>query len=222
MVATKDNTTIIEGKGDKGEIEERVKRIKNEIAKADSDFDREKLQERLAKMAGGVAVLKIGAATETEMKEKKHRIEDALAATRAAVEEGVVVGGGVALIRALQQLGDLELKGEEQIGFKILKKALEEPAKQIALNAGKDGAVVVEEIKKHQANFGYNAKANKYEDLVESGIIDPTKVTRFALQNATSIAVLILTTESVVAEIPEKKDEMPAMPGGASGMGMGM
>ena len=153
------------------------------------------------------------------MKEKKHRIEDALSATRAAVEEGVVVGGGVALIRALQQMGEIKLAGEEQVGLQILKRALEEPAKQIALNAGKDGAVVVEEIKKHQGNFGYNARTNNYEDLVASGIIDPTKVTRFALQNAASIAALLITTEAVVAEIPEKKNEADRLPGGG-GMGM--
>lgn len=218
VVATKDSTTIIEGKGDKNKIDERVARIKSELEKSDSEFDREKLQERLAKMAGGVAVLKVGAATETEMKEKKHRIEDALAATRAAVEEGVVVGGGVALIRALQQMDDLGSEEEEKVGLKILQRALEEPAKQIALNAGKDGSVVVEEIKKHKGNFGYNAQTNKYEDLVASGIIDPTKVVKSALQNAASIAVLLITTESVVAEIPEKKDE-PAAP---AGMGGGM
>jgi chaperonin GroEL len=219
VVSTKDNTTIIEGRGDKAKIDERVARIKNELEKSDSEFDREKLQERLAKLSGGVAVLKIGAATETEMKEKKHRIEDALAATRAAVEEGVVVGGGVALIRALQQLTDFELTGEEEIGWVILKRALEEPVRQIALNAGKDGAVVVEEIKKHEGNFGYNAEINKYEDLVESGIIDPTKVTRYALQNAVSIAALMLTTEAVVAELPKDKEESPS---GAAGMGGGM
>ncbi len=221
VVSTKDDTTIVEGKGDASQIKERVERIKAELEKADSEFDKEKLQERLAKMAGGVAVLKVGAATETEMKEKKHRIEDALAATRAATEEGVVVGGGVALLRALQLMEEVELEGEEQVGLKILRKALEEPAKQIALNAGKDGAVVVEEIKKHDGNFGYNAKSNKYEDLVEVGIIDPTKVTRSALQNAASIASLLLTTEAVVAEIPEEKKDMPAMPpmgGGMPGM----
>ncbi|OGG87660.1 chaperonin GroL [Candidatus Kuenenbacteria bacterium RIFCSPHIGHO2_02_FULL_39_13] len=219
VLATKDNTTIIEGKGDKDKINERIARIKAELEKSDSEFDREKLQERLAKMIGGVAVLKVGAATETEMKEKKHRIEDALSATRAAVEEGVVVGGGVALIRALQQMGEIKLAGEEQVGLQILKRALEEPAKQIALNAGKDGAVVVEEIKKHQGNFGYNARTNNYEDLVASGIIDPTKVTRFALQNAASIAALFITTGAVVAEIPEKKNEADRLPGGG-GMGM--
>ncbi|MFH1890907.1 MAG: chaperonin GroEL [Candidatus Kuenenbacteria bacterium] len=220
VVATKDNTTIVEGKGDAGQIKERIERIKAELAKADSDFDKEKLQERLAKMAGGVAVLKVGAATETEMKEKKHRIEDALSATRAAIEEGVVVGGGVALIRALQQIENLQLKGEEEVGLKILKKAIEEPVRQIALNAGKDGSVVVEEIKKHKGNFGYNAETNKYEDLVEAGIIDPTKVTRSALQNAASIASLLLTTEAVIAELPEEKQNMPAMPMGGGMPGM--
>jgi chaperonin GroEL len=219
IVATKDNTTIVEGKGDKGQIDERIARVKSELENSDSEFDREKLQERLAKMAGGVAVLKVGAATETEMKEKKHRIEDALAATRAAREEGVVVGGGVALIRALQQMGEVELVGEERIGLKILKSALEEPARQIAFNAGKDGAVVIEEIKKHEGSFGYNAKNNNYEDLVASGIIDPTKVTRSALQNAASISALMLTTEAVVAEIPKKDNDMPQMP---AGMGGGM
>ncbi len=207
VVATKENTTIVEGKGDKKEIEERIAKIKKEMELTDSSFDKEKLQERLAKLSGGVAVLKIGAATETEMKEKKHRMEDALSATKAAVEEGVVVGGGVALIRAMQEIKDLSFEGEEQIGLNILRRALEEPAKQIAFNAGKDGAVVAEEIKKHEGAFGYNAKANKYEDLVAAGIIDPTKVTRSALQNAASIASLLLTTEAVVAELPEKKDE---------------
>ncbi|NMB48143.1 chaperonin GroEL [Candidatus Kuenenbacteria bacterium] len=207
VVATKDNTTVVEGKGDKKEIEERIAKIKKEMELSDSSFDKEKLQERLAKLSGGVAVLKVGAATETEMKEKKHRMEDALSATKAAVEEGVVVGGGVALIRAMQEIKDLNFEGEEQIGLNILKRALEEPAKQIAFNAGKDGAVVAEEIKKHEGSFGYNAKTNKYEDLVAAGIIDPTKVTRSALQNAASIASLLLTTEAVVAELPEKKDE---------------
>ncbi len=222
VVATKENTTIVEGKGDKKEIEERIKLIKAAIEKSDSEFDREKLQERLAKLSGGVAVLKVGAATETEMKEKKHRIEDALAATRAAVEEGVVVGGGVALIRALQAVGDLKLKDEEAVGFAILKRALEEPLRQIAANAGEDGSVVVEEVKKHSGNYGYNAKTNKFEDLVQAGIIDPTKVTRSALQNAASIAALLITTEAVVAELPEKKEEAPMPPAGGMGMGMGM
>jgi len=223
VVATKDNTSIIDGKGDTEKIKARVELIRNELTKVEADFDKDKLQERLAKFSGGVAILKVGAATETEMKEKKHRIEDALEATKAAVDEGVVVGGGVALIRALQEIEDIKLEGDEKIGFKILKRALEEPAKQIALNAGKDGAVVVEEIKKHQGGFGYNAKTNKYEDLVVAGVIDPTKVTRSALQNASSIAALLLTTESVIAEIPNKKDNTPAVPpmgGGIPGMGM--
>lgn len=207
VVATKDNTTIVEGKGEESKIKARVEQIKKQLKNTSSDFDKEKLQERLAKLSGGVAVLKVGAATETEMKEKKHRIEDALSATRAAVEEGIVVGGGVALIRALPVLDKIEVLDEEKIGLKILKKVLEEPVRQIALNAGKDGSVVVAEIKKHQGNFGYNAEKNQYEDLVENGIIDPTKVTRFALQNATSIASLILTTEAVVAELPEKEEK---------------
>lgn len=224
VVATKDNTTIVEGKGNDEEIKSRIEKIKQDIERADSDFDREKLAERLAKLTGGVAVLKVGAATETEMKEKKHRIEDALAATKAAVEEGVVVGGGVALIRALGQMNDIELSGDEKIGLDILKRSLEAPLRQIAINAGKDGAVVVEEVKKHEGNMGYNAKINKYEDLVVAGVIDPAKVTRTALQNAASIASLILTTEAVVAELPDKKDDMPpAMPAGMPGMGsMGM
>ncbi len=224
VIATKENTTIVGGKGDQKEIEERIKLIKAALEKSDSEFDREKLQERLAKMSGGVAVLKVGAATETEIKEKKHRIEDALAATRAAIEEGIVVGGGVALIRALQNLDNkMDFDGEEKVGFNILKRALEEPLRQIAFNAGKDGSVVVEEVKKHASNFGYNAKTNQYEDLLKSGIIDPTKVTRSALQNASSIAALLLTTEAVVAELPEKKEPVPpapAMGGGMPGMGM--
>ena len=223
VVATKDNTSIIDGKGDTEKIKTRIELIKNELNKAEVGFDKDKLQERLAKFSGGVAILKVGAATETEIKEKKHRIEDALEATKAAVEEGVVVGGGVALIRALQERTEIKLEGDEKIGFDILKRALEEPAKQIALNAGKDGAVVIEEIKKHQGGFGYNAKTNKYEDLIVAGVIDPTKVTRSALQNASSIAALLLTTEVAVAEIPSKKDNTPAMPtmgGGMPGMGM--
>jgi chaperonin GroEL len=223
VISTKDNTSIVDGKGDLEKIKARVEIIKNELNKIESGFDKDKLQERLAKFSGGVAILKVGAATETEMKEKKHRVEDALEATKSAVEEGVVVGGGVALIRALQELADINLLGDEKIGFEILKRALEEPARQIALNAGKDGAVVIEEIKKHEGGFGYNAKTNKYEDLVVAGVIDPTKVTRSALQNASSIAALLLTTEAVVAEIPSKKDDTPAAPamgGGMPGMGM--
>jgi len=207
VVATKDNTTIIEGKGEDNEIKSRVEQIKAQLVNMTSDFDKEKLQERLGKLGGGVAILKVGAATETEMKEIKHRIEDALSATRAAVEEGIVVGGGVALIRVLPALEQLEVNAEEKVGIDILKRALEEPAKQIAFNAGKDGAVVVSEIKKHDGNFGYNAEKNKYEDLVVAGIIDPTKVTRSALQNAASIASLILTTEAVIADLPDKEDK---------------
>jgi chaperonin GroEL len=221
IVATKDNTTIVEGVGSQESIKFRLEQIKEQIKNSTSDFDREKLEERYAKLSGGVAVLRVGAATETEMKEIKHRVEDAIAATKAAVEEGIVVGGGVALIRVLPVLNELEIEGEEKVGLSILKKALEEPAKQIALNAGKDGSVVVEEIKKHTGGFGYNAEKNKYEDLIQAGIIDPTKVTRLALQNAGSIASLILTTEVVIAELPSKDNEKNSMPAGM-GMGGGM
>lgn len=219
--ASKEHTTIVEGKGDESAIKERVAQIKKEIENSDSDFDKEKLQERLAKMSGGVAVIKVGAATEVEMKEKKHRIEDALAATKAASEEGIVVGGGVALLRALPVLDAVIVNDEERIGLNILRKALEAPAKMIAENAGKDGSVVVEEIKKLKDNFGYNAYADKYEDLVESGIIDPTKVTRSALENAASVAALFITTEAIVTDIPEKKEEREHAGHGMHG-GMGM
>ncbi len=219
--ASKEHTTIVEGKGDESAIKERISQIKKEIENSDSDFDKEKLQERLAKMSGGVAVIKVGAATEVEMKEKKHRIEDALAATKAASEEGIVVGGGVALLRALPVLDSIVVNDEERIGLNILRKALEAPAKMIAENAGKDGSVVVEEIKKLTNNFGYNAYADKYEDLVESGIIDPTKVTRSALENAASVAALFITTEAIVTDIPEKKEEREHAGHGMHG-GMGM
>lgn len=219
--ASKEHTTIVEGKGDEATIKERIAQIKKEMENSDSDFDKEKLQERLAKMSGGVAVIKVGAATEVEMKEKKHRIEDALAATKAASEEGIVVGGGVALIRALPVLDDVVVNDEERIGLNILRKALEAPAKMIAENAGKDGSVVVEEIKKLSGNFGYNAYLDKYEDLVESGIIDPTKVTRSALENAASVAALFITTEAIVTDLPEKKDERENAGHGMPG-GMGM
>ncbi len=220
VIATKENTTVVEGHGDHKKIEERINQVKKEIELTDSDFDKEKLQERLAKLSGGVAVLKVGAATETEMKEKKHRVEDAVSATKAAIEEGIVVGGGVALVRALPSLDRLTVSGEEKIGVDILRRALEEPLRQIALNAGKDGSVVVEEVKKHEGSFGYNAAENRYEDLVKAGIIDPTKVTRSALQNAASIAAMLITTEAVVTDIPEKKDEKGGgMPGGMGGMG---
>ncbi len=222
VVASKENTTIVDGKGEKAKIEERITQIKNELKKADSDFDKEKLQERLAKLGGGVAVLKVGAATEVEQKEKQHRVEDALAATRAAVEEGIVVGGGVALIRSLDELDKVKADtADEKTGIKILKKALIEPLRQIAENAGQEGSVVVEQVKKLKGNEGYNANDNKYEDLVAKGIIDPAKVTRSALQNAASAAVMIITTEAAVSDIPDKKDGMgvgAGMPPGGMGM----
>ena len=220
VTATKDTTTVVEGKCAETEVKDRVAQIRKMIEQTDSDFDREKLQERLAKLAGGVAVIKVGAATETEMKEIKHRIEDAVGATKAAVEEGVVPGGGVALIRAMKALDNLNLPDEEMIAVGILRRALEEPLRVIAENAGFDGAVVVNEVKKHEANFGFNAATGEYEDMVVSGIIDPTKVTRSALQNAVSIAGMLLTTEVVVTDLP-KKDE-PAMPSMGGGMGGGM
>jgi len=215
VIATKEHTTIVGGRGEKSAIDARVLEIRRMIEQSDSDFDREKLQERLAKLAGGVAVIKVGAATETEMKEKKHRIEDAVAATKAAIEEGIVAGGGVALLRASVVLATLRVDDEELVGVKILRRTLEEPVRQIAENAGKDGAVVAEEVKKGSGNFGYNAATDTYEDLVVSGIIDPAKVTRSALQNAASIAGLILTTEAVVADIPKKESHasMPDMGG---------
>lgn len=220
VVATKDNTTIVEGKGKKSVIQDRIKQIKTEIAKITSDFDKEKLQERLAKLSGGVAVIKVGAATEVEQKEKQHRVEDALAATRAAVEEGIVPGGGVALIRCISCLEEVKVESiDEKTAIDILKKTLEGPARQIAFNAGKEGSVIVEQIKKLKGNFGYNAAKDKFEDLVKAGIIDPVKVTRSALQNASSVASMFLTTEAVIAELPEKEEKMPGMPPGAE-MGM--
>jgi chaperonin GroEL len=216
----KDNTTIVEGKGKHAEIEGRVKEIRSQIDKTTSDYDREKLQERLAKLVGGVAVIKVGAATETEMKEKKARVEDAMHATRAAVEEGIVPGGGVALARSAAALDKLKLESDEQIGVNIVKRAITEPLRMIAENAGEEGAVVLGKVlEAKDANYGYNAFSNEYEDLVKAGVLDPTKVVRTALQNAGSIASLMLTTEALVAEIPEKK-EAPAMPGGHGG-GMG-
>jgi chaperonin GroEL len=224
----KDNTTIVEGVGKQTDIEGRVKTLRAQIEDTTSDYDREKLQERLAKLVGGVAVIKVGAATETEMKEKKARVEDAMHATRAAVEEGIVPGGGVALVRAAKQLEKLNLNenGEgdpdEQIGVNIVRRALEEPLRQIVQNAGKEGAVVVERIRTEKNdNIGFNAQTENFEDLVKAGVIDPAKVTRTALQNAASIAGLMLTTEAMVSEIPEE-DKSPA-PGGMGGMsGMGM
>jgi chaperonin GroEL len=217
VIASKENTTVVEGKGDKKLIEERISQIRTELKTTTSDFDKEKLQERLGKLAGGVAVIKVGAATETEMKEKKHRIEDALHATRAAVEEGIVPGGGVALIRAAHVLESMNVTGDEKVGVDILLRSLAEPVKQIAENAGKDGSVIAEEVKKLKGSHGYNAALDKYEDLVAAGIVDPTKVTRSALQNAASIAAMLLTTEAVVTDLPEKKDG--GAPGGMPGMG---
>ncbi len=222
FVATKENTTIVEGAGDESSVKDRVSQIKKLIEQSDSDFDREKLQERLAKLAGGVAVIRVGAATETEMKEVKHRIEDAVGATKAAVEEGVVPGGGVALIRAMKALDGLKLDAEESVAIDILRAALEEPVRQIAKNAGFEGAVVVDTIRKSSGNEGFNAATGEYEDMVKAGIIDPAKVTRSALENAVSIAGMILTTEAVVSELP-KKDEPAGNPGmGGMGGGMGM
>jgi chaperonin GroEL len=216
----KDNTTIVEGKGKAEDISGRVKEIRSQVEKTTSDYDREKLQERLAKLVGGVAVIKVGAATETEMKEKKARVEDAMHATRAAVEEGIVPGGGVALLRTAAAVADLKLEGDELIGANIVRRALEEPLRQIVGNAGEEGAIVVGRIKESKDNnFGYNAQTGKFEDLVKAGVIDPTKVTRTALQNAGSIASLMLTTEALVAEIPEEKKESPM--GGGHGGGMG-
>jgi chaperonin GroEL len=215
----KDNTTIVEGKGKHSEIEGRVKEIRSQIDKTTSDYDREKLQERLAKLVGGVAVIKVGAATETEMKEKTARVEDAMHATRAAVEEGIVPGGGVALARSAAALEKLKLEGDEHIGVNIVKRAMQEPLRQIAENAGEEGAVVLGKVlDAKESNFGYNAFSNEYEDLVKAGVLDPTKVVRTALQNAGSIAALMLTTEALVSELPEEKKSAP-MPGGHGGMG---
>jgi chaperonin GroEL len=219
LTIDKDNTTLVEGKGKHSEIEGRVREIRSQIDKTTSDYDREKLQERLAKLVGGVAVIKVGAATETEMKEKKARVEDAMHATRAAVEEGIVPGGGVALARCVAALDKLKLEGDEQIGVNIVKRALQEPMRQIVENAGEEGAVVLGKVlESKDTNYGFNALTNEYEDLVKAGVLDPTKVVRTALTNAGSIASLMLTTEALVAEIPEKK-EAP-MGGGHGGGGM--
>ena len=214
----KDNTTIIEGKGKKGDVEGRVKEIRGQIEKTTSDYDREKLQERLAKLVGGVAVIKVGAATETEMKETKARVEDAMHATRAAVEEGIVPGGGVALARCATALNKLKLEGDEQIGINIVKRALQEPLRQIAENAGEEGAIVLGKVlESKDPNFGYNALTGEFEDLVKAGVLDPTKVVRTALTNAGSIAALMLTTEALVADI--KEEALGAPVGGRGGMG---
>jgi chaperonin GroEL len=215
ITVDKDNTTIVDGAGKDKDIQGRIKQLKAQIDETTSDYDREKLQERLAKLAGGVAVIKVGAATETEMKEKKARVEDALHATRAAVEEGIVPGGGVALLRASAALHDMKLDGDEQIGVNIVRRACEEPLRQIVANSGTEGAIVIGKIRENtNPNFGFNAQTDTYEDLVASGVIDPTKVTRSALQNASSIASLMLTTEAMIAEIPEKKQAAPGGPGG--------
>ncbi len=219
LVVDKESTTIVEGAGKKVDIQGRISQIKMQIEETTSDYDREKLQERLAKLAGGVAVIQVGAATESEMKEKKARVEDALHATRAAVEEGIVPGGGVALIRTIPALEKLDLPGDQAIGVTIVKRAVEEPARQLALNAGAEGSIVVERIKAEKKNVGYNVAKGEYEDLLEAGVIDPTKVSRTAIQNAASIAGLLLTTEALVAEKPEK--EKPQMPGGGMPGGMG-
>ena len=221
VVATKDHTTFVDGKGDAKTIADRAAQIKNQIDHTDSDFDREKLTERLAKIAGGIGVIKVGAATEVEMKEKKHRIEDAVAATKAAVEEGIVAGGGVALLRTISALSSLTLKGDEAVGLSILRRAIEEPIRIIAENAGKDGAVVAEEVKKLTGSMGYNAATDSYEDLMKAGIVDPAKVTRSALQNAASVAAMFLTTECVITELPKKEEPAAGHDHGAGMGGMG-
>ena len=222
----KENTTIVEGAGKSQGISGRIAQLRKQIEDCDSDYDREKLQERLAKLAGGVAVINVGAATETEMKEKKARVEDALHATRAAVEEGIIPGGGVGLVRAIPSLEKIKLDGDEKVGADIVRRSLEEPIRQLAINAGLEGSVVVQAVKGEKANVGYDVSQNNYVDMIEAGVIDPTKVTRSALQNAASIAALLLTTEATVCDKPEKEDKMPPMPpagmGGMGGMGGGM
>src|SRR5713101_3002288 len=219
VVVTKDETTIVEGAGSKSEVQGRIQQIRNEIENTDSDYDREKLQERLAKLAGGVVFIKVAAATEVELKEKKARVEDALHATRAAVEEGIVPGGGVALLRAAAALNSLKTEGDEQIGINIVRRACEEPLRQITANAGHEGAILIEKVRANQDyNYGFNAATGQYEDLVKSGVVDPTKVTRSALQNAASISALMLTTEAMICEIPEKN----TAPAGRDGHGPGM
>jgi len=220
VTSTKDNTTIVEGKGSPQEIEARTKQIRAQIEDTTSDYDKEKLQERVAKLAGGVAIIKVGAPTEVELKEKKHRIEDALSATRAAVEEGIVAGGGTALINALPALDSLQLTGDERTGVDILRRALEEPLRQIAFNAGAEGSVIVAAVKGFEPGKGYNAASGEYVDMFQAGVIDPVKVTRSALQNAASIAGMLLTTETIITDLPEKAGAGPAMPaGGMGGMG---
>jgi chaperonin GroEL len=223
ITVDKDNTTIVEGGGDHKAIQGRVKLIKAQIEETTSDYDREKLQERLAKLVGGVAVINVGAATETEMKEKKARVEDALHATRAAVEEGIVPGGGVALVRSIKVIDALKLTGDEKVGASIIKKALEEPIRQIINNAGLESAVIVEKVKESKDDaYGFDAHKEEYVDMIKAGIIDPTKVTRCALQNAASVASLMLTTAVMITELKEDGDKMPPMGGGHGGMGGGM
>jgi chaperonin GroEL len=218
ITVDKDNTTIVEGGGKSSDIQGRVKQIRRQIDETTSDYDREKLQERLAKLAGGVAVINVGASTETEMKEKKARVEDALHATRAAVEEGIVAGGGVALLRCAKVIENLQLEGDEKIGSQIVRRAIEYPIRMLCANAGVEPGVVAQKVSEGKGNFGFNVATGEYEDLVKAGVVDPTKVTRTALQNASSIAGLLLTTECMITEIPEKK-ESPAMPPGGGGMG---
>jgi chaperonin GroEL len=215
----KDNTTIVDGGGSRSSLEGRVKQIRAQIDETTSDYDREKLQERLAKLIGGVAVINVGAATETEMKEKKARVEDALNATRAAVEEGIVPGGGVALVRCLSALAKMKIKADQKLGVKVVMRAMEEPLRQIANNAGFEGSVVIDKVKNGEGAFGYNAETDTYEDLMKAGIMDPTKVVRLALQNAASVASLMLTTQAMISEKPEEKKGMQP---GAQGMGGGM
>jgi chaperonin GroEL len=218
----KDNTTIINGAGKQKDIQDRIAQIKAQIEDTTSDYDKEKLQERLAKLAGGVAVINVGAATEVELKEKKHRVEDALSATRAAIEEGIVAGGGLALIQAatvLEKADLTQMTDDEKVGFKIVKRALEEPIRQIAENSGVDGSIIADRAKGEKKGIGFDAYKMEWVDMMKAGIIDPAKVTRFALQNAASVAALLLTTECAITDIPEKKDA-PAMPGGGMG-GMG-
>jgi chaperonin GroEL len=220
ITITKDNTTIVEGAGTATAIEGRVKQLRAQVDDTTSDYDREKLQERLAKLVGGVAIIKVGAATETEMKEKKARVEDAMHATKAAVEEGIVAGGGVALLRASKVLQNLTVIGEEQIGVKIIARAIEEPMRWIAANAGHEGSIVVQRVRDMKGDEGFNAQTERYEDLVAGGVIDPTKVVRSALQNAASIASLLLTTEAVMSLIPERDQNTAASMGGGMGAGM--
>jgi chaperonin GroEL len=230
VVATKDETTIVDGAGDGSQIKARVEQIKTEIDRSTSDYDREKLQERLAKLAGGVAIIRVGAATEVELKEKKHRVEDALSATRAAVEEGIVPGGGVALLNVIDALDDVQVKaGDQQTGINILRRALEAPMRRIAQNAGQNGDVIIQNVRaeqkeKNNANIGYDVLSAEYTDMIQAGIIDPAKVTRGALENAASIASMILTTDVLITNLPEKENGQPGgggMPGGGMPGGMG-